>query len=49
MLYQKYKSSGLCGFREEDFFYVFPIVNIWELMTPSGTIFDPRGMIAGFM
>ena len=29
LLHTKYESSGLCGFGEEDFFYVFP-------MTPPG-------------
>ena len=29
LLHTKYESSGPCGFREEDFFYVFP-------MTPLG-------------
>ena len=46
LLLTKYESSGPCGFGEEDFFYVFPIVSLWELMTPGvGAIFDPRGMI----
>ena len=46
LLLTKYESSGPCGFGEEDFFYVFPIVNLWELMTLRvGAIFDPRGMI----
>ena len=46
LLLTKYESSGPCGFGEEDFFYVFPIVSLWELMTPgAGAIFDPRGMI----
>ena len=31
-------------FFEKFFFYVFPIVSLWELMTPGGAIFDPRGM-----
>ena len=44
LLLTKYESSGPCGFGEEDFFYVFPIVSLWELMNP-GAIFDPRGMI----
>ena len=49
LLHTKYESSGPCGYREEDF-YVFPIVSLWELLTPrGGAIFDPRGMIAGFM
>ena len=33
LLHTKYKSSGSCGFR--DFFNVFPIVSLWELMTPE--------------
>ena len=35
LLHTKYESSGHCGFGEEDFFYVFPIVSLWELMTPG--------------
>ena len=31
----KYESSGPCGFGEEDLFYVFPIVSLWEIMTPG--------------
>ena len=27
-LYTKYKSRGLCDFREEDLFYGFPIVSL---------------------
>ena len=38
LLLTKYESSGPCGFGEEDFFNVFPIVS-------PGAIFDPRGMI----
>ena len=33
LLLTKYESSGPCGFGEEDFFYVFPIVSLGELMT----------------
>ena len=35
LLYTKYKSPGLCDFREEDFhgFPKFPIVSLWGLMT----------------
>ena len=33
LLNTKYESSGLCGFGVEDFF-VFPIVSLWELITP---------------
>ena len=32
LLYTKYKSPGLCDFREEDF-YGFPFVSLWGLMT----------------
>ena len=35
LLLTKYEISGPFGFREEDFFYVFPIVSLWELMTPG--------------
>ena len=31
LLHTKYESSGPCGFGEEDFFYVFPIISLWEL------------------
>ena len=41
LLLAKYESFGPCGFGEEDFFYVFPIVNDPR----GGAIFDPRGMI----
>ena len=30
LLHTKYVSSGPCGPVEEDFFYVFPIVSLWE-------------------
>ena len=29
--------SGTCGFGEEDFFYVFPIVSLWELSVAMET------------
>ena len=36
LLQTKYESSGPCGFGEEDIFCVFfPIVSLWELMTPG--------------
>ena len=35
LLHTKYESSGPCGFREEDFFVLFFIVVLWELMTPG--------------
>ena len=40
LLLKKYESYGPCGFG--DFFYVFPIVGIWELMTPrAGPFLTP--------
>ena len=49
LLHTKYESSGPCGFREEDFFYVFPIVCLWELMTPgAGPFLTPGAWLAGF-
>ena len=43
LLLTKYESSGPCGFREEDFFYVFPIVSLGELMTPGAGPFLTPG------
>ena len=41
LLLTKHESSGPCGFGEEDF-YVFPIVSLWELMTPgAGPVLTP--------
>ena len=37
LLQTKYESSGPCGFGEEDFFYVFPIVSLWELSVAMET------------
>ena len=43
LLKTKYESSGPCGFGEEDFFYVLPIVSLWELMTPgAGPFLTPE-------
>ena len=39
LLLTKYESSGPCGFGEEDFFYVLPIVSLWELMTSTAAPF----------
>ena len=42
LLLTKYESSGPCGFGEEDFFMFFPIVSLWELMTPgAGPFLNP--------
>ena len=42
---QNMKALGLMVL-EKKIFYVFPIVSLWELMTPwGGAIFDPRGMV----
>ena len=46
LLHAKYESSGPRGFGEEEFFYVFPIVCLWELMTTeAGPFLTPGGMI----
>ena len=37
LLHTKYERSGTCGFGEEDFFYVFPIVSLWELSVAMET------------
>ena len=37
LLHTKYESSGPCGFGEEDFFYVFPIVSLWKLSVAMET------------
>ena len=45
LLLTKYESSGPCGFGEEDFFffYVFPVVSLWELMTHGARPFLTPG------
>ena len=37
LLHTIYESSGPCGFGEEDIFYVFPIVSLWELSVAMET------------
>ena len=50
LLHTKYESSGPCGFGEEDFFYVFPIVSLWELLSPGqGPFLAPGARLAGFI
>ena len=50
LLHTKYESFRPCGFGEEDFFYVFPIVSLWELMIPgSGPVLTPGVWLAGFI
>ena len=50
LLLTKYESSGPCGFGEEDFFYVFPIVSLWELMTPGvEPVWTPGACLEGFI
>ena len=39
LLHTKYQSSAPCGFREEDFFYVFP------MRPPGRGRMDPRGTV----
>ena len=47
LLHTKYKSSGPCGFREEDFFlFLFSHCKSMGANDPrGGAIFYPRGMI----
>ena len=46
----EFQSSGPCGFGEEVFFYVFPIICLWELMTPGvGPFLTPGAWLAGFI
>ena len=40
LLRTKYESSGPCGFREEDFFYVLPMIP-----PRGGARMDPRGRV----
>ena len=50
LLHTKYESSGSCGFGEEDFFHVFPIVSLSELMTPgAGPFLTPGAWLAVFI
>ena len=50
LLYNKYISSGPHGFRAEDFFLKFPVLILWELMTPgTWPIWTPGTRLAGFM
>ena len=40
------KAWGLVVLEKKIFFMFFPIVSLWELMTPrEGAFFDPRGMV----
>ena len=43
LLHIKNGSSGPFGFREEEFFYVHPIVSLWCLMIPRVGPFLPHG------
>ena len=43
---QNRKALGFEVLEKKIFFYVLPIVSLWELMIPrGGAIFDPRGMV----
>ena len=46
MLHTNCESTGPCGFREEDFFYVFLIVSLWEVSVAMETrvliLFRPK-------
>ena len=46
-IHTKQKSSGPCGFEEEVFFDVFPIVSLWELVNPeAGPFLTPGAWLA---
>ena len=46
MLHTKYQGSTPCGFRQEDFFNVFPNINLCTTYDPvGGAIFGPRDII----
>ena len=36
LLHTKYASFGSYGFREEYFFHMFPIINLWQIMISLG-------------
>ena len=43
LLHTKYTSLRSCCFREEDVLNVFPIISLWQIMTPRGVAYlDPR-------
>ena len=49
LLHTKYESSGFVV-SEKKIFYVFPIVCLWELMTPgAGPFLNPGAWLAGFI
>ena len=49
LLHTKYISSGPHGFREKDFL-IFPIISLWELITPGvWPTWTLGAWLAGFM
>ena len=47
---QNMKALGLVVSEKKIFFYVFPIVSLWELMTPgAGPFLTPGAWLAGFI
>ena len=42
-LHTKHQGSGPCGFTQEDFFYVFPIISLCITCDPWGGPFWPQG------
>ena len=47
---QNMKALGHVVSEKKTFFYVFPVVSLWELLTPrSGAILAPGARVAGFM
>ena len=47
---QNMKALGLVISENKNFFYVFPIVSLWELITPgAGSFLTPGPWLAGFI
>ena len=48
-VHTKYRSSGPCGFREEEYFS-FPMVSLWEIDAPGArSILTPGAKLAQFI
>ena len=44
LLHTKYIGFRPCGFREEDFFHIFPIISLCKIRMPQGRgQFGPQG------
>ena len=43
MLHTKYQDSRPYGFRQEDFFYIFPYISLCKTCDPAANLFWPQG------